>query len=67
MQDFLLQVSKMGPLNAKYHVGEGGITNPDAKTISDLALGDLTLIKVTDGEIVEYHEGLDAIKTEFNA
>lgn len=55
------------PLNAKYHVGEGGITNPDAKTISDLALGDLTLIKVTDGEIVEYHEGLDAIKTEFNA
>lgn len=54
------------PLNSKYYVGENGKTNPDAKSISDLALGELTLIKVENGQIVKYLEGLDAIKAEFN-
>ena len=52
-------------LNQKYKVSDGGHTNPDAKSISELALGDLTLIKVENGEIAEYLEGLDAIRGEF--
>lgn len=53
------------PLNSDYYVGADGQTNPDAKDISELALGELTLIKVENGEITEYLEGLDAFKTEF--
>ena len=51
--------------NQAYYVGSDGETNPDASNISELALGDLTLIKVENGEITEYIEGLDAIKAEF--
>ena len=52
-------------LNQKYKVSDDGQTNPDATSISELALGDLTLIKVENGEIAEYLEGLDAIREEF--
>ena len=53
------------PLNSDYYVGEDGTTNPDAQDISQLALGDLTLIKVENGKIVKYLEGFDAMKAEF--
>ena len=46
-------------------MSDDGQTNPDATSISELALGDLTLIKVENGEIAEYLEGLDAIREEF--
>lgn len=52
-------------LNQAYKASEGEQTNPDATSISELALGELTLIKVEDGEISEYLEGLDAIREEF--
>lgn len=52
-------------LNQAYKASEGEQTNPDATSISELALGELTLIKVEDGEIAEYLEGLDAIREEF--
>lgn len=51
-------------LNANYYVGEDGTSNPSAKTISELKLGNLTLIKVKNGKIVKYIEELDTIKTE---
>lgn len=52
-------------LNSSYYVGENGQSNPDAQTIAEFAFGDLTLIKVENGEITEYLEDLDAIKIEF--
>lgn len=52
-------------LNSDYYVGKGGVSNPKAKKIEDLALGDLTLIKVKNGKIVKYLETLDTIKNEF--
>ena len=52
-------------LNSAYYVGPDGETNPNAQSVSELALGDLTLIKVENGEITEYIEGLDAFKAEF--
>ena len=52
-------------LNQKYKASEDGQTNPEATSISELALGDLTLIKVENGEIVDYLEGLDTIREEF--
>lgn len=53
-------------LNSKYYVGSDGETNPNAQDISELALGDLTLIKVENGEITDYIEGLDAFRAEFS-
>ncbi len=52
-------------LNSEYHVGTDGQTNPNAQSISELALGDLTLIKVENGRITKYIEELDAFKAEF--
>lgn len=53
-------------LNQKYKVAEGEETNPDATNISELALGDLTLIKVENGRIVDYIEDIDTIREEFD-
>lgn len=53
------------PLNQSYYVGSDGTSNPDAQSISEFAFGDLTLIKVENGEITEYIEDLDAIRAEF--
>lgn len=52
-------------LNKDYYVGSDGQSNPDARSISEFAFGDLTLIKVENGEITLYLEDLDAIKAEF--
>ena len=52
-------------LNKDYYVGSDGQSNPDARNISEFAFGDLTLIKVEDGEITLYLEDLDAIREEF--
>jgi hypothetical protein len=53
-------------LNSSYYVGEDGETNPKAKEVKDLALGDLTLIKVKNGKITKYLEDIDAIKKELS-
>ena len=53
-------------LNQEYKVRDGEHTNPDAKSIDELALGNLTLIKVKNGKIVKYLEELDAIREEFD-
>ena len=52
-------------LNSSYYVGEDGDTNPDAQDVSEFAFGDLTLIRVENGEITDYIEGLDAFRAEF--
>ena len=39
-------------------------SNPNAKSIDDIDLGDITLIKVKNGEIVSYIEDIEQIKTE---
>ena len=50
-------------LNSKYYnVGNDKKSNPKATKISELDLGDLTLIKVKDGKIVKYIENIDDIK-----
>lgn len=49
-------------LNEEYRSSEE--TNPKATSISELKLGELTLIKVKDGKIVKYLEDEDAIKKE---
>lgn len=54
-------------LNKDYYVGSDGESNPDARSVSEFAFGDLTLIKVENGEITLYLEDLDAIKEEFGA
>lgn len=51
-------------LNSNY-ISKDGKTNPKAKKIEDLLLGDLTLIKVKNSKITKYIEELDTIKSEF--
>lgn len=51
-------------LNKKYYVGDEKNSNPKATKTSELALKDLTLIKIKNGKIVKYLESLDTIKTE---
>lgn len=51
-------------LNKKYYVGEDGESNQSATSPSELALKDVTLIKIKGGKIVKYLETLDTIKTE---
>ena len=52
-------------LNEKYQAEDESKTNPDAKSIEELSLGELTLIKIKNGKIVKYFEGLDTIREEF--
>ena len=49
-------------LNKDYYDKEN--SNPEAKTVSELKFGDITLIKVKKGEIKKYIEDYDAIKAE---
>lgn len=50
-------------LNKKYYnVGNDNVSNPSAKSINELDLGDLTLIKVSNGSIVEYYEDASVIE-----
>lgn len=48
-------------LNDKYNAN-GGDTNPEAKTIEELKLGKITLIKVKKGKINKYIEDIEQIK-----
>lgn len=49
-------------LNEKFY--NKSETNPSAKKVEDLKLGDLTLIKIKDKNIVKYVEGTQNIKSE---
>ena len=50
-------------LNSSYYnVNEDNISNPKATKVSELDFGDLTLIKVKNGNIAKYVEDLDQIK-----
>lgn len=51
-------------LNSDYRAKEDEQSNPNAKTISELSLKELTLVKVNNGKIVKYIENLDTIKSE---
>lgn len=51
-------------LNKSHYVGKDGNSNKDATKTSELAFKDLTLIKIKNGKIVKYIEGLDTIKSE---
>ena len=48
----------------KEFITTDGKTNPKAKNVSDLKVGDLTLIKVEDGKIAKYIENVEEIKSE---
>ena len=48
--------------NKYYNVNGDNKSNPSAKTISELDLGDITLIRVQDGNISKYVEGYENIK-----
>lgn len=58
----LYYVDLSNVLNAPYYTE--GETNPKAKTIEDLKLGDFTLIKIKNKKIVKYLEDFDEIKKE---
>lgn len=49
-------------MNKKYYVKEG--SNPKAKKIEDLKMIDGTLLKIENGKITKYLEGMEAIKKE---
>ena len=49
-------------MNKSYYTEEK--SNPDAKNLEELKLGDFTLIKVKKGKIVKYIEDYDAVKKE---
>lgn len=51
-------------LNNEYYVGETGESNPNAKKMSDLALGKFTFLKIKDGKIVKYLEDIEEAKKE---
>lgn len=50
-------------LNKCYYVGEGD-SNKNAKSVADIKLKDLTLIKIKNGTIEKYLEGITAIEKE---
>lgn len=52
-------------LNKAYYVGNEK-SNKGAKKTSGFAFGDLTLLKIKNGEVVKYIESLDTIKEELN-
>lgn len=52
-------------LNKKYYVGNDK-SNKNATKISEFAFGDLTLLKIKNGEITKYIESLDTIKKELS-
>lgn len=49
-------------MNKEYYVKEN--SNPKATSIKDLKMLDGTLLKIQNGKIVKYLEGLDAVKNE---
>lgn len=52
-------------MNSKYYnKNNDGKSNSNAKTIEDLNLGDITLIKVKNGEIISYIDNVDNIVKE---
>lgn len=52
-------------LNKKYYnVNNDFKSNPQAKSIEDIDLGDITLIKIKDGQIVSYIDDIDKIVKE---
>ncbi len=54
-------------LNSQYYnVGNDNKSNPNAKKISELDLGDVTLIKVKNHEITKYVEGIESINSTLN-
>ncbi len=50
-------------LNEAYYAGDEK-SNPKAKTIDDLKVGDFTFVKIKDGKITKYIEDVDAMKEE---
>lgn len=52
-------------LNKKY-VSKDGNGNASAKKINELSFGKVTLIKVENGKIANYFDGIEAIKEELN-
>ena len=50
--------------NKDYYVGTDGKSNQNAKSVSEFAFKDLTLVKIKKGEVVKYIETLDTIKKE---
>ncbi len=51
------------PINAKYYnVGNDNKSNPKAKKIEDFDFGDLTLLRIKKGQIVEYIEDYTTIQ-----
>lgn len=53
-------------MNKSFIAGNDEESNPDAKSLEELKVSDLTLIKVVDGEIVKYIENVSDIKSEFD-
>lgn len=60
---YIYYVDLEDSMNSDY-VSKDGTTNPEAKTVEDLKVGDLTLIKVKNGKISKYLENLEDIKKE---
>ncbi len=50
--------------NKYYNVNNDNKSNPSAKSIKELNFGDLTLLKIEKGKIVEYIEKYDSIKAK---
>lgn len=50
----------------KDFIADANKSNPNAKTLEELQVGELTLIKVENGKIVSYKEDIKDIKSEFN-
>ena len=50
----------------KEFIAEDGKTNPKAKSIDELSVGDITLIKIKDSKIVKYIEDVEEIKSELS-
>ena len=47
-------------------VSKDGVINPKAKDVESLSLGEFTLLKIKDGKIVKYADGVDAVKKELS-
>ena len=62
---FVYYIDLEDSMNERF-IAEDAKTNPDAKNIDELRVGEVTLIKVKDGKISKYIENVDDIKRELS-
>lgn len=57
-------VDLSNPLNKDYFVGDSGVSNPNAKKVSDFKFKGITLLRIKNGKVEKYIEDEASIQKE---